>query len=69
MALLLLKYGLTARINVLGVFKAHLPFILDAGTVLLSVPSLISAGFVYCHCTGRWAVLDNAHCKDIGAYR
>ena len=24
------------------------------GTVLESVPLLICAGFVYCHCTGRW---------------
>ena len=68
MALLLLKYGLTARANVLGVFPAHLPFILDAGTVLVSVPPLICAGFVCCHCTGRWAVLDNAHCKVIGVH-
>ena len=34
---------------------------LDAGTVLVSVPPadplLIGAGFVYCHCTGRRAVL------------
>ena len=37
-----------------GVLPAHWPLILDAGTVLVSVPLLICAGFVYCHCTGRW---------------
>ena len=69
MALLLLEYGLTARIKVFGVLPAHLPLVLDAGTVLVSVPSMVCAGFVYCHCTGRWAVLDNTPGKDIGAYR
>ena len=37
--------------------------------VLESVPLLICAGFVYCHCTGRWAVFDNTHSKDSGAFR
>ena len=27
---------------------------LDAGTVLVSVPPLICAGLVYCQCIGRW---------------
>ena len=34
-----------------------------------SFPPLICAGFVYCHCTGKWAVLDNIHGKDSGAFR
>ena len=29
----------------------------------------ITSGFVYCHCTGRQAVLDNTHGKDSGAFR
>ena len=61
-----------AKIKVLEVFEvlpAHLPLVLDAGTVLVSVPPLICAGFVYCDCTGRWAVLDNTHSKDSGAFR
>ena len=53
----------------LGVLPAHLPLVLDAGSVLLSVPPLICAGFVYCHCTGMWAVLDNTHGKDCGPFR
>ena len=52
----------------LGVLPAHLPLVFVAGTVLVSVPSLICAGFVYSHCTGRWAVLDNTHGKIIGAF-
>ena len=35
--------------KVFGVLQAHLPLVLDAGTVLLSVPLLICTGFVYCH--------------------
>ena len=31
--------------------------------------SVICAAFVYCHCTGRWAVLDNTLGKDSGAFR
>ena len=27
------------------------------------------AGLVYCHCTGRWALFDNMHGKDSGAFR
>ena len=34
----------------------------------ISVPPLSCAGFVCCHCTGRWAVLDNTHDKDSGAF-
>ena len=30
---------------------------------------LICAGFVYCHCKGRWAVYCNTHGKDSSAYR
>ena len=45
------------------------PLVLDAGTVLESIPPLSCAGFVYCHCTGRWAVLDNTHSKDSCAFR
>ena len=36
-------------IIVLGVLPAHLPTVLDAGTVLVSVPQLKRAGFVYSH--------------------
>ena len=61
--------GLLAKIKVLGVLQAHLPLVLDAGTVLVSVPPLICAGFVCCHCTRRRAVLDNTHGKDNGAFR
>ena len=61
--------GLLAKIKVSGVLPAHLPLILDAGTVLVSVPPLSCAGFVCCHCTRRWAVLDNTHGKDSGAFR
>ena len=60
--------GLLAKIKVLGVLPAHLPLVLDAG-ILVSVPPLSCAGFVCCHCTGRWAVLDNTHGKDSGAFR
>ena len=28
---------------------------------------VICAGFVYCHCTGSWAVLDNTYGDDGGA--
>ena len=31
----------------------------DAGTVLVSVPLLIYAGFLYCHCTWRWTGQDS----------
>ena len=48
--------------------NGHLPLVLDAGTVLESVPPLSCAGFVCCHCTGRLAVLDNTHGKDSGAF-
>ena len=60
--------GLLAKIKVLGVLPAHLPLILDAGTVLVSVPPLSCAGFVCCQCTGRWAVLDNTRSKCGGAF-
>ena len=61
--------GLLAKIKVLGVLPAHLPLVLDAEFVLLSVPPLICAGFAYCHCTRRWAVLDNTPSNDYGAFR
>ena len=57
---ILLLLGLLAKIKVLGVLPAH---------SLVSVPPLSCAGFVCCHCTGRWAVLDNTHGKDSGAFR
>ena len=60
--------GLLAEIKEYGVLPAHIPLILDAGTVLVSDPLLIWAGIVYCHCTVRWAVLDNTHGKDNGAF-
>ena len=60
--------GLLAKFKMLGVLPAHLPLVLDAGTVLVSVPPVSCAGFVCCHCTGRWAVLDNTHGKDSGAF-
>ena len=56
------------KIEVLGVLPAHLPLIMDAG-ILVSVPPLSCAGFVCCHCTERWAVTDNTHGKDSGAFR
>ena len=52
-----------AKIKVLCMLLVHLPFVLDAGNVLESVPPLSYAGIVCCHCTGRWAVLDNKHVK------
>ena len=58
-----------AKIKVFGVLSEHCPLILDAGTVLVSVPPLSCKGFVCCQCTGRWAVLDNTHGKDSGAFR
>ena len=60
--------SLLAKIKVLGVLPAHLPLVLHAG-ILISVPPLCCAGFVCCHCTGRWAVLDDTHGKDSGAFR
>ena len=54
--------GVLAKIKVFGVLPAYWPLVLDAGTVLLSVPPLSCAGSVYCHCTaGRWVVLDITH--------
>ena len=47
--------GLLAKIKVFGVLPAHWPLILDAGTVLESIPLLICAGFANCHCT--WSLL------------
>ena len=61
--------GLLAKIEVLGVLPAHLPLVLDVGTVLVSDPPLSCAGFVCCHSTGRWAVSDNARGKDSSAFR
>ena len=48
-----------------AVLPANWPFVLDAGAVLVSLPSLICAGFVYFHCTGRWMVLNNKHGKGL----
>ena len=60
--------SLLAKIKVFGVLSEHLPLILDAGTVLVSVPPLSCTGFVCCQCTGRWAVLDNTRSKSSGAF-
>ena len=51
-----------------GVLPAHWPLVLDAGTVLVSVPSLICAGFMYCHRIVRRTVLDNTPSKDSGTF-
>ena len=61
------KHDYISRVVLLA--KITLALVLEAGTDLVSVPLLICAGFVYCHCTGRWAVLDNTHCNDSGAFR
>ena len=61
--------GLFAKIKALGVLPAHLPLVLDAGTVLVSVPPFSCEGFVCCHCTRGRALLDNTHGKDRGAFR
>ena len=45
--------GLLAYINMFGVVPAHQPLIFDVGTVLVYIPLLICAGFVYSHYTGR----------------
>ena len=60
--------ALLAKIKVFGVLPAHWPLVLNVGNVLVSVPMPISAGFVYCHCKKRWAVLDNTHGKYSGAF-
>ena len=57
------NYWLLDKIKVLGVLPAHLPLILDAGTVL------VCAGYVYCHCTVKWVVFRNTQGKDSGAIR
>ena len=56
--------GPLAEIKVFGVLSTHWPLILDVGTVSEYTPQLICAGFVYCHCTGRWAVFDNIQWKE-----
>ena len=66
---LTLLLGLLAKIKVLGVLPAHFPLVLDAGTVLVSVPPLSCTGLVCCHCTRSWLVLDNTHSKDSSAFR
>ena len=53
--------GLLAKIEVFCILPAHWPLILDAGIILVSVHPLICSGFVYCHWTGRWEVLENTH--------
>ena len=57
------------RSAVFGVLSADCPSILETGTVLVTLPLLICTGFVYCHCIGRWKVLDNTHGIDSGALR
>ena len=39
-----------------------------AGTVLVAIAQLIIAGFVYWHCAGSWARLENKHSKDSSAF-
>ena len=63
-----LLLSLLAKIKVLGVLPSHLPLVFDAG-ILVTVPPFSCAGFVCCHCTRRWAVLENTHGKDSGAFR
>ena len=63
-----LLLGLSAKIKRSGVLPAHLPLGLDAG-ILVPAPQLSCAGFVCCHCTGRWAVLDNTHGNDSTSFR
>ena len=53
----------------LGVLPARLPLVLDIGAVLESISPLKCAGFVYYHCTERWAVLDYTRGKDSSAFR
>ena len=53
---ILIDTKIKAKIKVLGVLPAHLFMVLDVGTDLVSVPTLICAGFVFCHCIGRWAL-------------
>ena len=69
MASMVVVLGLLANIKVFGALPAHRPFVLDVGTVLVSVSPLICAGFVYCHCTGRCAVFDKTHGEETGASR
>ena len=45
-----------------------LNFDLGFGHFLEFVTLLISADFVNCHCTGRWAVFDKTHRKDSVAF-
>ena len=49
----MLLLGLLANINMFGVVPAHQRLIFDVGTVLVYIPLLICAGFVYSDCTGR----------------
>ena len=60
--------GLLAKIKVIGVLPVHCPLVLDACAVLVSVPPLVCAGFVYCHGTRKWAVLDYTHSRDSAAF-
>ena len=39
-----------------------------ASTLIFGFGCGQGAGFVCCHCTGTWAVLDNTHGKDSGAF-
>ena len=44
--------GLLANIKVFGVVAAHQRLTFDVGTILVYIPLLIGAGFVYSDCTG-----------------
>ena len=59
---------LVAKIKAFDVLSVHWPLVLDAGIVLVSVPSLICASFMYCHRIVRRTVLDNTPSKDSGAF-
>ena len=64
----MLLLGLLANIKLFGMVPAHQPLIFDVGTVLVYIPLLICAGFVYSDRTGQWVVLDNTHGKDGGVF-
>ena len=56
-----------AKIKVFGVLEALTS---DLGCWhCFGIRSLVCAGFVCCHCTGRWTVLDNTHSIDSDAFR
>ena len=49
-------------------FASTFNFGLGCGYCLLAIPPLKCAGFVNCHCTGRWVVLDNTQGEDSGTF-